>query len=123
MAKMLQAELGLDTLQVNQYYNLRKYRDEQLRPLQQEMRQAKLSMMNLLHKEGATDAEIDSAAQLIGQKQSAIEIAYFKHFKRMQQMLRADQQPKFDTILMRMIYRSTGGGTDSAASPAEKGRQ
>lgn len=123
MAKMLQTDLGLDTAQTNQYYTLRKYRDEQLRPLQQEMRQAKLSMMDLLNKEGATDAEIDSAAQLIGQKQSAIEIAYFKHFKRMQQMLRTDQQLKFDTMLMRMIYRSTGGGADSAASPAEKGRQ
>ena len=119
MAKMLQDDLGLDTAQTNQYYSLRKYRDEQMRPLQQEMRQAKLSMMDLLNKEGATDAEIDSAAMLIGQKQSAIEIAYFKHFKRMQQMLRTDQQLKFDTMLMRMIYRSTGGA-DSANSSAEK---
>lgn len=119
MAKMLQTDLGLDTAQINKYYTLRKYRDEQLRPLQQEMRLAKLSMMNLLNKEGATDAEIDSAALLIGQKQSAIEIAYFKHFKRMQQMLNANQQLKFDTMLRRMIYRSTGGA-DSAASTAEK---
>lgn len=106
MVKMLQDELGLDSAQTVNYLSLREYRDQKLKPLQDSMKTAKQEMMTLLRKEGLTDAEVNAAAQKVGDEQALIEIAYFEHFKRMQQLLTPEQQPKFDSLLFRMVNRS-----------------
>ena len=106
MVKMLQEELGLDSSQMTAYLSLREYRDKQLEPIQDSMKMAKNEMMTLLRKEGLTDVEIYEAAQQVGDVQAIIEITYFEHFKRMQQMLKPNQQPKLDSLLFRMVNRS-----------------
>ncbi len=106
MVKMLQDELGLDSAQTVKYLSLREYRDQKLKPLQDSMKTAKQEMMTLLRKEGLTDAEVNFAAQKVGDEQALIEITYFEHFKRMQQLLTPEQQPQFDSLLFRMVNRS-----------------
>jgi len=47
-------------------------------------------------------------AARVGNGQAKMEIEYFNHFRRMEKMLQESQRPKFDSLLIRMIYRSTG---------------
>ncbi len=113
MAKMLQKDLGLDSAQIYKYLELREFRDNQLKPLQQDLRQSKLEMMDLLKLDSISKEQIELAAEKVASKQPPIEVAFFEHFQRLQQMLRPDQKMQFDSLLVRMVNRSTGGN-DSA---------
>jgi len=106
--KMIQEELNLDSLQVQEYRGLRLYRDSMLRPIQTDMRKAKMEMTSLLRRDSVSADSVKMMASRVGDGQAKMEIEYFNHFKRMEQMLQAEQRPKFDSLLIRMIYRSTG---------------
>lgn len=109
MVKMLQEELDLDTTQTAQYLSLRAYRDSLLAAPQADLRQAKLNLINLLSQDSLSDATIDSATAVVGQRQQMVEAVYFRHFMRLQKVLSAQQKPKLDSLLTRMIIRGAGG--------------
>jgi hypothetical protein len=106
--KMVQEELSLDSVQVAQYLGLRDYRDSMLRPIQQDIRKAKMDMTALLRQDSVSADSIKMLAARVGDGQAKMEIEYFNHFKRMEKMLQEGQRLKFDSLLIRMIYRSTG---------------
>lgn len=113
MVKMLQEELSLDSVQTRQYLELRARRDSLLKPYQAELRTAKLNLLGMLSQDSLSQASIDSAAAVVGARQSEVEGVYFRHFRRMQQMLRSEQKPLLDTLLIRMVLRGPGGGQDT----------
>jgi hypothetical protein len=108
--KMIQEELSLDSAQVKQYLGLRDYRDSLLRPIQTDMRKAKMDMTSLRSKDSVSADSIKIMAARVGDGQAKMEIEYFNHFKRMEKMLDEGQRSRFDSLLIRMIYRSTGAG-------------
>jgi len=117
--KMMQEELSLDSAQVEQYRILRNYRDSILRPIQTDMRKAKMEMTSLRRNDSLSADSIKMMAARVGDGQVKMEIEYFNHFRRMEKMLQDNQRPKFDSMLIKMIYRSTGAG-DSLPKPASK---
>lgn len=117
--KMVQEELNLDSVQVQEYVALRSYRDSMLRPIQTDMRKAKMDMTSLLRMDSVSMDSVKMMAARVGEGQEKMEIEYFNHFKRMEQMLQTEQKPKFDSLLIRMIYRSTGAA-DSLPKPGGK---
>lgn len=117
--KMVQDELSLDSVQVQQYLALRAYRDSLLHPIQTGMRMAKMDMMNFLRADSVSADSVKMMAGKVGEQQAKMEIEYFNHFRRMEKMLADTQKIKFDSLLIRMIYRSTGAG-DSLPKPASK---
>jgi hypothetical protein len=108
--KMIQEELSLDSAQVKQYLGLRDFRDSLLRPIQTDMRKAKMDMTSLRSKDSVSADSIKIMAARVGDGQAKMEIEYFNHFKRMEKMLDEGQRSRFDSLLIRMIYRSTGAG-------------
>jgi Spy/CpxP family protein refolding chaperone len=108
--KMAQDALGLTPAQAEKYLSLRGLRDSLMKPHQDNLRAAKLVMMQLLQKDSVSDAELQAAAQKVGAMQVPIEMEYLNHFRRMKTMLEPAQQPKFDTLLQRMVMRTTGAG-------------
>ncbi len=108
--KMVQEELSLDSAQVKEYLVLRNYRDSLLRPIQHEIRKAKMEMNALIRQDSVSADSVKIAAARVGNGQAKMEIEYFNHFKRMEKMLQDSQRTKFDSLLIRMIYRSTGAG-------------
>ncbi|MCU0388442.1 MAG: hypothetical protein MUE71_07540 [Chitinophagaceae bacterium] len=119
--KMVQTELGLDSTQVLQYIALRGMRDSLLKPVQAEMRENKMAIMALLNKPEVDSVALASSAQKVGNNQAQIEMEYFYHFRRMAQMLNPDQLPKFDSLMYRMVNRSTG--QDNQNKPTEKNQK
>jgi hypothetical protein len=122
MVKMVQEELQLDSAQVNQYLILRSLRDSITKPIQAELRSSKMEMMQFIRNDSVDVDSLKACAQKVGDKQALIELEYYYHFKRMQQMLTPAQQPKFDSLLVRMVYRNTGSA-DSIQRAQEKEKQ
>lgn len=108
MVKMVQEELDLSQGQVKEYLKLRTFRDSLMKPIQGEIRNAKMEMLQLIRQDSVDLNALNNIAKKVGDNQAMMEMEYFNHFKRMQQMLQDDQQPKFDSLLLRMIYRTTG---------------
>jgi hypothetical protein len=120
MVKMVQDELGLTPVQVDEYTKLRNYRDSVMKPIQANMRSAKMEMIQLIRQDSVSQAQLQEITNRVGSNQALMEMEYFNHFKRMQKMLGNDQQPKFDSLLIRMIYRSTGAGDSLSGKEGQK---
>jgi hypothetical protein len=108
MAQMMRKELGFDSLQAQEYINLRSRRDSIIAPMNAELRQAKIDMINLLGSEDVSDSMLQVAAENVAAKQVPIEVAFHQHFKRVQAICNPQQMKRFDTMLLRMIRRNTG---------------
>jgi Spy/CpxP family protein refolding chaperone len=117
--KMVQDELGLTPAQTETYLSLREMRDSLMKPHQYNLRAARLELIKLLQKDSVSDADLQASAQKVGAMQAPIEMEYVNHFRRMQKMLEPAQKPKFDTLLQRMVIRTTGAGDSlQKATPA-----
>jgi predicted RNA-binding protein YlqC (UPF0109 family) len=111
MAAMMRSDLDFSDAQVAEYLLLRKRRDSLLRPLQLELRVAKLDMLKLLGQEGVTDSAVQKAAETVAARQVPLELVYFSHFQRIKAMCNPNQQAAFDSMLVRMVRRNTGDTT------------
>jgi len=108
MAEMMRKELDFDSSQTQEYINLRNRRDSIMAPMNAELRQAKIDMINLLSTEGVTDSMLLVAAEKVAAKQVPIEVAFHHHFKRIQAICNQQQLKKYDSMLLRMVRRNTG---------------
>ena len=108
--KMVKDELGLTPAQAENYVALRELRDSLIKPHQYNLRASKMELMQLLQKDSIAEADLLVVAQKVGAMQAPIELEYVNHFRRMKSMLEPAQKPKFDTLLQRMVMRSTGAG-------------
>jgi periplasmic protein CpxP/Spy len=111
MAEMMRKELGFDSNQAQEYINLRHRRDSIMAPMNAELREAKIEMIKLMSTEGVTDSMMQLAAEKIAAKQVPIEVAFHQHFKRIQAICNPQQLKSFDSMLLRMVRRSTGDTT------------
>jgi len=123
MVKMVQEELALDSLQVRQYISLRNMRDSLLKPVQADMRSSKMAILEMVKGEHVDSAALKIALDKVGESQKRIETEYFYHFRRMTGLLRQEQLPKFDSLLTRMVNRSTGIGDQNGRIAPQQASQ
>ena len=93
---ILVRELQMDSLQTRRFDTLRQVHFSQMKSLREEMRGAKDALFESLHGP-ATDAE--AAAQWIGVLQAKMDLNTYQHFAALRQMLRPDQQDRFDRVI------------------------
>ena len=106
-SKSLQKDVGFTKEQLDQYQVLRKAQFEKVRPLFNEVRNAKFGLYDLLYTEPVSDSVINNRAELIGTKQQQLDIQMFKHFERARKICTQEQLPKFDTAVKKLIIRMT----------------
>lgn len=116
MAAMMQRELNFTDAQVAEYLTLRSRRDSIMRPLNDSLRAAKMAMISLLRGPEVSDSLILLAAEKVSQQQMPVEIAFYRHFRRVQALCTETQRPAFDSMLVKMIRRNTGDTTFQAAA-------
>jgi len=115
----LQDEVGFNEDQMVQY---RQYRDEQmkaLRPMFDDMRKTKDSLFRMIGNENANDSTANSIAEAIAQKQKAIDLRMYTHFKRIRGLCKPEQLPKYDSLIQRMM-RKMGGRPHKEQDKKEK---
>lgn len=116
MAEMMKKELGFDDAQAQEYLRLRQLRDSLMQPLNQDLRAAKMEMIELLRQPNVPDSLARQAAEKIASKQGPLEMEFYNHFRRIQALCKPEQLAPFDSMLVRMVKRNTGD-TSAAAAP------
>ncbi len=106
-SKALQKDVGFTKEQLDQYQQLRKANLDRVRPLFNDVRNAKFSLYDLLYTEPVSDSVINNRARIIGAKQEELDIQMFKHFERARKICTQQQLPKFDTAIKQLIIRMT----------------
>ncbi|HMP92773.1 MAG TPA: hypothetical protein PKD90_07875 [Phnomibacter sp.] len=110
-AEYIKKELGFNDEQLAQYLRLRSLRDSLLRPINLQMREARLHMISLLQQPNVPDSVANKAFEAIGKVQIPMEREYYNHFRRMQAICTPEQLPRFDSMLNKMVRRNTGDTT------------
>ena len=105
VSEMLQKEVGFNDEQTAQYKELKEKQRETIRPMYDDMRKAKDSLFRLLSYPGASDSLLNKLSDAIAQKQKAIDLQAFNHFKRVRELCTPQQQPKYDSMVLRMFSK------------------
>ena len=105
VADMLQQEVGFNEEQTAQYKQLKVKQKETIRPIFDDMRKAKDSLFRQLSYPGTSDSLLSQLSDAIAQKQKAIDLQTFNHFKRVRTLCTPEQQPRYDSMVMRMFSK------------------
>lgn len=105
ITEALQKEVGFTDEQVAKYKELKEKQQQAIRPMFDDMRKAKDSLFSLLNKDNVADSVLDKMGDVIAQKQKALDLQTFKHFKNLRNLCTVDQQPKYDSMLVRMFKK------------------
>ncbi len=112
-SEMMARELNMTEQQKKDHKQLKEEHLKSIRPLFDSIRAAKTAMYALLKDSTTSDSMVDVYSRQIGEKQSTIDKLTFAHFKRIRNLFTAEQQPKFDQFVQKMMQR---GKKDSASN-------
>jgi Spy/CpxP family protein refolding chaperone len=106
IADKLKDSVGFNDEQVAQYQKLKDEQWASIRAMFDEMRKAKDGLFRLLSDPNASDSVINKASDVIAQKQKALDLQTFNHFKKVRALCATpEQQVKYDSLIQRMFRR------------------
>lgn len=109
--EMMVKELNMTTQQQKDYKLQKDEHFKNIKPLFDSVRAAKTAFFALTKEQNVNDSLVNQYSLRISEKQSAIDKLTFAHFKRVRGLFTAEQQPKFDEFVQKMMQR---GRKDSA---------
>jgi len=104
---MLKKEVGFDTVQLAGYKEMREKQQQVLRPMFDDMRQAKDSLFSMIGKAEVNDSLVLNLAAHVGDKQEALDLQTFRYFSELRKLCTPAQEPMYDS-LMTQIFRKMG---------------
>ncbi len=104
--EMLQKDAGFTDEQIAKYKQLKDLQEKTVKPMFDEMRKAKDSLFRLMTKPDISDSVVNSVADVIAQKQKALDLQTFNHFKNVRALCRDKVQAiKYDSAIFRMFKK------------------
>lgn len=122
MAESLKKEVGFNNEQVAQYKQIRDKQWDTMRMKFDDLRKAKDSLFNLIGATDVPDSTLNSAAGKIAERQKALDLQTFNHFRAVRQLCTPDQLPKYDSLVKRMFHRVRGSFRRSDRSKSDSAR-
>jgi periplasmic protein CpxP/Spy len=107
MSGMLQKEVGFSKDQVDTYLSLRKSQMDTIHVLFDELRKSKMDFYDLIYSSQVSDSSLNKAADIIAERQKALDLYMFDHFKRVRNICTPDQLQKFDSTIKKVLIRMT----------------
>lgn len=101
----LQNEVGFSEDQLVQYRQMRDEQMNAIKPMFDDMRKSKDSLFRMMSIESTNDSTVNSIADAIAQKQKAIDLRMYNHFKRIRGLCTPGQLPKYDSLIQRMMRK------------------
>lgn len=101
----LQNEVGFSKEQLDKYQLLRKEQMEKVRPLFNEVRNAKKDFFGLIYSSNVPDSLLKADADSIAQKQKILDLQMFTYFKNIRNICTPDQTQKFDSVIKKVVVR------------------
>jgi Spy/CpxP family protein refolding chaperone len=108
MTSFLEKEIGFSPQQLKQYDSLGNTHRETMRVVLDSMRNAKELLLKQLAADNFTDSAMVQAADQSAGKQREMELAMLRHFKSIRNLCTPAQQPKFDSLYYKMMWRRGG---------------
>ena len=105
VAEMLQKEVGFTEDQTAEYKQLKEKQREIIRPMYDDMRNAKDSLFRLLSYPGTSDSVLNTLAEAIAQKQKALDLQTFNYFKTIRTLCTPEQLPKYDSMILPVLRK------------------
>ncbi len=109
--EMMAKELGLTEEQKTVQRQMKDEHMKIVKPLMDSLRDAKVNFYMLNKETELSDSMLIAYETTVSTMQAKIDKAMLVHFKKVRTSLKPDQQPKFDTLVKKMIQR---GKRDSA---------
>ena len=114
----LQKDVGFSKDQLAQYQTLRNDQMQKMKPLFNELRNAKKDFYGLIYSGNISDSLINADADSISQKQKRLDMNMFKYFQNVRRLCLPDQTQKFDSSLKKEVVRMVARpGKDNNRSP------
>jgi hypothetical protein len=105
MYNSLKNDVGFSKDQLDKYQDLKKEQMGKVRPLFNQVRNAKKDFYSLIYSENVSDSLLKADADSIAQKQKSLDLQMFGYFKSIRNICRSAQIGKFDSTLKREVAR------------------
>ncbi|WP_316768444.1 Spy/CpxP family protein refolding chaperone [Pedobacter frigiditerrae] len=102
-AKFIIKELSLDKSQQEQYLVLVEEHQQGVRPLRDEIKDAKDDFFSLLNQPNVTEVEKLTAAKMVSASTEKLDLLTFNHFAKVRAICNPTQQKKFDDIIKQVM--------------------
>jgi periplasmic protein CpxP/Spy len=104
MKGLLKDSVGFTEQQLQQFDAIKEQHEQNLKPLFENMREAKLAFYRQMNTARDT-AAITAASNAIGETQKALDLAFFKYFQNIRALCTPEQLTGYDTIVQRVVRR------------------
>lgn len=108
IGNFLKNEIGFDDKQMEQYQLLKKSDLDSMKPYFTALRASKDSFYRFVTVP-TSDSDIKEQSRKIGQSQIEVDNQMLIHFKKVRNLCRTDQLPKFDSLFKNVIGKITTG--------------
>lgn len=115
---MLVKETGMTEQQKKEYKQLKEEHLKSVRPLFDSIRAAKTAFFALIKDSTVNDSVLNLHSSRISVRQAELEKVTFAHFRKVRNIFSAEQQPKYDAFIQKMMMR----GRKDSANKSKKDR-
>ncbi|MGN6534032.1 MAG: Spy/CpxP family protein refolding chaperone [Ginsengibacter sp.] len=105
MYTSLQNEVGFSKDQLDKYQLLRKEQMDKVKPLFNEVRNAKKDFYGLIYSSNVPDSLINADADSIAKKQKTLDLQMYDYFKNIRNICTLQQTQKFDSVIKKVVVR------------------
>jgi periplasmic protein CpxP/Spy len=105
MREFLKDSVGFNDQQLAQFDQVREQHQQNVRTLFEDMRKAKLSFYQLFNQGSSADSANQAAASVIAEKQKALDLAFFNHFREVRTLCQPEQLPRYDSLIQQIVRR------------------
>ena len=120
---MLTKEANFTPEQVAKYQVLREEQFTNVKPLFSKIRKSKDSFYSLLYIDNISDSAINALSDSIAFNQKVLDVQMFTYFQRIRSICTAEQLPKFDSSIKKVVLRMTGRQGSSGRYKADSTRE
>jgi periplasmic protein CpxP/Spy len=115
--EMMAKELNMTEQQQKDFKQMREEHFKTIKPLIDSMKAAQNAYFLLIKNEGVNDSILNNYQQKVSERKSELDKALFVHFQKVRKMFTPEQQPRFDTLMLKMMERRRGMGSGPGIRP------
>lgn len=105
---VLKKEANFTPEQMAKYQTLREEQFRNVKPLFSKIRKSKDNFYSLLYTENVPDSTVNALSDSIALNQKALDVQMFTYFQKVRLLCTADQIPKFDSSIKKVVNHMTG---------------
>lgn len=106
--EMMTKELNMTEQQQAEYRQLKEEHFKNVKPLFDSVRVAKTAFFALSKEPNVSDSLINVYSNRVAEKRAELDKFTLAHFRRIRNLFTAEQQPRFDTFMQKMMQRERG---------------